>query len=217
MTSTAPVCGVCQTNDSKYKCPICVLRYCSLDCYRSHKTQHADDEVSRTQQEARAKQDRPGTTQRVPKISFTGLGDDAEFQRLLKRYPLLKTQLGAIYGLTLEPGPDEHRSWNRQPLFADPSSRGHPFRGGRGRGGIRGRAMKGMGTPKRGPYQVNVEDRPRGPWTEEKGEKEALGLVKSMRKGSEDDERAEGMREFIALCALRFGPEGQGGGMGDVG
>ena len=28
----------------------------------------------------------------------------------------MKVQLQAIYGLTLEPGPDEARSWNRQPL-----------------------------------------------------------------------------------------------------
>merc|ERR1719229_1379863 len=31
-------CGICNVNDSKYKCPKCrVFRYCSVDCYRNHK------------------------------------------------------------------------------------------------------------------------------------------------------------------------------------
>ena len=30
-------CEVCDDNYSKYKCPKCLVRYCSLGCYKSHK------------------------------------------------------------------------------------------------------------------------------------------------------------------------------------
>ena len=35
-TSATSVCGVCTVQYSKYKCPRCALRYCSLPCYRTH-------------------------------------------------------------------------------------------------------------------------------------------------------------------------------------
>lgn len=44
----------------------------------------------------------------------------------------------------------------------------------------------------------------------EKGEKEALNVMKKMRggtAGSRDDDAAEGMGEFIALCRIKFGQE----------
>ncbi|EQC26148.1 hypothetical protein SDRG_16000 [Saprolegnia diclina VS20] len=31
------VCGVCNEQPSKYKCPVCRLRYCSAPCYKLHK------------------------------------------------------------------------------------------------------------------------------------------------------------------------------------
>ncbi|RUS20956.1 hypothetical protein BC937DRAFT_93977 [Endogone sp. FLAS-F59071] len=39
MTTLAqkPTCGVCLDNPSKYKCPNCILPYCSLPCYKKHK------------------------------------------------------------------------------------------------------------------------------------------------------------------------------------
>ena len=32
-------------------------------------------------------------------------------------------------------------------------------------------------------------------------------MLKKMRQGDEDDAKAEGMREFIELCLMKFGPE----------
>ena len=90
---------------------------CSLTCYKSHKTYHSEDDATIIQQQQAAKRDRPGTTRRVPKPDFTGFEDNAEFQRMLTRYPFLKAQLQVAYALTLEPGPEEQRSWNRQPLL----------------------------------------------------------------------------------------------------
>lgn len=42
-------------------------------------------------------------------------------------------------------------------------------------------------------------------WTKEKGDKEALSVMKKMRAGKDDDDRAEGVREFVRLVGLRFG------------
>ncbi|XP_028662815.1 zinc finger HIT domain-containing protein 3 [Erpetoichthys calabaricus] len=30
-------CEVCQEEVSKYRCPCCIIRYCSVNCYKSHK------------------------------------------------------------------------------------------------------------------------------------------------------------------------------------
>jgi hypothetical protein len=42
-------------------------------------------------------------------------------------------------------------------------------------------------------------------WTREKGDKEALSVMKKMRSGKADDDRAEGVREFVRLADMRFG------------
>ncbi|KAK3626129.1 hypothetical protein LTR56_020036 [Elasticomyces elasticus] len=207
----ATQCGVCHLRDSKYKCPVY--------CYKSHKPQHSADQPTIIQQEQQQiKRDRPGTNQRVPKVDFTNFENDADFKRLLTRYPALKAQLQLAYALTLEPGASEKWSWNRQPLLSSlypvpQTSRGRGRgRGGRGRydqqrGG--GRGMRG-GRGGRGGhghdrFEEPPEDREHGPWTQAKGDMEALRAVKKMR--GKDDEMAEGMREFVELCLIKFGPE----------
>eukprot|EP00002_Diphylleia_rotans_P014161 TRINITY_DN2754_c0_g1_i2.p1 TRINITY_DN2754_c0_g1~~TRINITY_DN2754_c0_g1_i2.p1 ORF type:complete len:147 (+),score=33.24 TRINITY_DN2754_c0_g1_i2:73-513(+) len=30
-------CKVCQTETSKYKCPVCAIEYCSVPCFKGHK------------------------------------------------------------------------------------------------------------------------------------------------------------------------------------
>ena len=32
------LCSVCKTVEKKYKCPVCMIFYCSLDCFKIHKT-----------------------------------------------------------------------------------------------------------------------------------------------------------------------------------
>jgi zinc finger HIT domain-containing protein 3 len=141
-------------------------------------------------------------------VDLTGFENDPEFKRLITRYPQLKTQLQVIYGLTLEPGPDDERSWNRRPLFADPTARGGHNRG-RGRGHSRG-GRGGRHGVKRGRYEIPAEGRPRGSWTQDKGDKEALAVMKKMRAAAPNglaDAKTDGMREFIDLCLMKFGPD----------
>ncbi|CAC9889327.1 unnamed protein product [Aureobasidium pullulans] len=64
----------------------------------------------------------PGSTK---KIDFTNFESDPELLRLLSRYPNLRIQLQSVYGLTLEPPPQEQPSSNYR-------GRGR----GRGRGGF---------------------------------------------------------------------------------
>ncbi|EME48550.1 hypothetical protein DOTSEDRAFT_118716 [Dothistroma septosporum NZE10] len=203
----APTCGVCNEQDSKYKCPICELRYCSIPCYKTHKPTHVDEKTSGNAkadgQEAQLPRDRQGTTQRAPKVDFTGFENDQDFQRLLSRFPRLKYQLQLCYGVTLEPGPDEDFTWARRDWLDDDRS---SARGGfRGRGRGRGRGARGRGRGGRFVPELPQEERQRGPWRQEKGDKQALNIVHRMRSGSAEEELVEGMTEFIELCQIKFG------------
>ncbi|KAK0316590.1 hypothetical protein LTR01_000339 [Friedmanniomyces endolithicus] len=193
----------------------------------SHKQVHTAEEATVIQQQQhQAKLDRPGTTQRTPKVDFTGFENDPDFKRLLTRYPTLQAQLQLSYALTLEPGLSEKWTWNKQPLLSSlyPSP-SQPSNRGQGRGRVRGRGrydQRGGGRGMRGSFRggrgMNFEeppeDREQGSWTQAKGDKEALLAIKKMRMGGgEDDERAEGMREFGELCLIKFGPESEVKGM----
>lgn len=44
------LCGICNENESKYKCPKCSIRYCSLACYKdTEKHQHSEEKESITE------------------------------------------------------------------------------------------------------------------------------------------------------------------------
>lgn len=89
----------------------------------------------------------------------------------------------------------------------------------RGRGRGRGRGGRGGLGGGRGGFdgEVRDEERQHGSWTKEKGDKEALVVMKRMREGRLEDERAEGLREFVRLVGLRFGEGKQDEEMVDVG
>jgi hypothetical protein len=54
-------------------------------------------------------------------------------------------------------------------------------------------------------------------WTREKGDKEALSVMKKMKSGTADDDRAEGVREFVRLVAMRFGSDAENTGDAQTG
>jgi hypothetical protein len=119
-------------------CRILTGSSCSIACFKQHKESHATDPPketpSQTVQPAQsipsestplpaARNPLPGSSKR---IDFTGFESDPELLRLLSRYPNLRIQLQSVYGLTLEPPPQEQRS------FSSFRGRGR----GRGRGGF---------------------------------------------------------------------------------
>ncbi|KAF2357334.1 Zinc finger HIT-type [Trinorchestia longiramus] len=38
-------CKICRNNAAKYKCPSCLLKYCSVPCYKTHKSSSSDEAV----------------------------------------------------------------------------------------------------------------------------------------------------------------------------
>ncbi|KAG8630737.1 hypothetical protein KVT40_002356 [Elsinoe batatas] len=178
---TAVECGVCFEQPSKYRCPTCDLRYCSIPCYKKHKVDHEATaeatDASTLQQDLATPKPLPGTRPRLPgqarAIDFTGFENDTVLLDLLRKDPSLRVKLQSIFGFTLEP----------------------PFGQRGGRGGFRGR---GRGSRFNGPSHS-------GPWTQVKGDAEALQKLKSFRDEDEDGSVAE----FVRLVGLRFGDDGR--------
>jgi hypothetical protein len=119
-------------------CRILTGSSCSIACFKQHKESHATDPPKeRSSQTVQPAQTIPSESISLPaarnplpgsskKIDFTGFESDPELLRLLSRYPNLRIQLQSVYGLTLEPPPQEQRS------FSSFRGRGR----GRGRGGF---------------------------------------------------------------------------------
>lgn len=42
------VCEICKNQISKYKCPKCVIKYCSVSCFKSHKENDCHQKLSKT-------------------------------------------------------------------------------------------------------------------------------------------------------------------------
>lgn len=55
------LCGICQTEQSKYKCPKCSIPYCSIKCYKS--PSHIDPEPT-TQQPQQPQSTSSSTTEK---------------------------------------------------------------------------------------------------------------------------------------------------------
>ncbi|CAK1355774.1 hypothetical protein CB0940_00538 [Cercospora beticola] len=211
------ICGVCHEAESKYRCPKCETRYCSVACNRIHKPVHEDEASTNPALTAAGRpqdsavQDSKSTNQQDDKSKshenskFDGFENDAEFRRLLTRYPYLRYQIQLVYGITIEPGPEDAYTWGKQKWFDDGSAPQRPKtfrgRGGRGRGGFRGGYQGGRGNIA---DELPVDERQHGPWTQVKADKQGLDLIKKLREVNHV-ELSEGMREFTKLCAIRFG------------
>ncbi|XP_062844955.1 zinc finger HIT domain-containing protein 3 [Trichomycterus rosablanca] len=57
------LCGVCCEHTSKYKCPVCRIRYCSLGCFKKHKSDDSCQPVQTT--ELPTDKQIPGSSQRA--------------------------------------------------------------------------------------------------------------------------------------------------------
>ncbi|KZF19986.1 hypothetical protein L228DRAFT_250404 [Xylona heveae TC161] len=187
------LCEVCNQEVSKYKCPTCRLQYCSIACYKKHKTAHevssgGDVQAAPFAQLSSAGFEAASTNVPSPIVDtpetkppqatvegFAALPASEELAQLLKAYPNLQKQLHEIYECTLETAAASSF------LPRHESSRGRGFRGrGRGRGGRGGRD--------------GGRDRP---WTPEKGIKD--GLYSYRRAKVAGGEREAGLLAFAEL------------------
>ncbi|KAK2607483.1 hypothetical protein N8I77_006151 [Diaporthe amygdali] len=100
------ICGICEKQEAKYKCPRCSIPYCSVACFRPHKENHPPVEPQPAQAPSKpAQQDtnedsRPNKRKAHP---FNILDDSPELAQLFKRYPSLPAKLTNIHVATLPP------------------------------------------------------------------------------------------------------------------
>ncbi|KAI5369892.1 Putative Zinc finger HIT domain-containing protein [Septoria linicola] len=210
-------CGVCHENESKYRCPKCDIRFCSVPCSKIHKTTHENAQVEITapapqsehpeqvRHEDRLQAQQDARLETTEQSRFHGFEHDPELKRLIARYPDLKHEIQLVYGLTMEPGPEEAYTWGNQKWFDDnhasQRARASQNRGNRGRGRASGGGRGGRG---RLPDELPFDERQRGPWTQSKGDKQGLEIMGKLR-ATHHLELSEGMREFIKLCSMKFG------------
>lgn len=165
-------------------------------CYKTHKAEHTQQPLPQIEpskelqaqsvQDAEPKAAEPKATEqgftvaksKSKRPNFEGLESDPDLLRLLQKYSSLRIQLQSVYGLTLEPHPDEMRQQGG-------------FRGGRG--GFRGRG--------RGRGSFMNQQGSHGKWSQAKGDKEAESLLKSQREG----DNSEGVEEFVQLIKMKYG------------
>ncbi|KAK1832214.1 protein HIT1 [Podospora conica] len=106
------LCGVCNKEVAKYKCPRCTLPYCSVSCNRVHKETHPADEPLPKP----APPPPPPPQEPLDPYSIL-LEHRSEFDRLFKKYPRLQSHLLQISAATLDPDAPAGNSTNSNPLY----------------------------------------------------------------------------------------------------
>ncbi|KAF4967283.1 hypothetical protein FSARC_5113 [Fusarium sarcochroum] len=106
--TTAPepsLCGVCNVNPPKYKCPRCRLPYCSVACNKIHRENHPPDPEPAPQPEP-SQSPLPSQSQPQPSDPsnpFHALDTSDKLRLLFRKYPNLPQQLLQIDAATLPP------------------------------------------------------------------------------------------------------------------
>ncbi|KAH6900088.1 hypothetical protein B0T10DRAFT_554634 [Thelonectria olida] len=105
------ICGVCNVNASKYKCPRCYLPYCSVACNKTHHENHPPDPEPRSKPSPAPTQTQPLAPPSVspniqpvdPSNPFHALENSDKLLLLFQKYPFLPNQLLQIHAATLPP------------------------------------------------------------------------------------------------------------------
>ena len=93
----AVLCGICQVEQSKYKCPKCSIAYCSLTCYKSEI--HTHDYLPTSQP---PQQQQQTTTTTPGDDRFLKLLQDDQIKYLLNQ-PSLQFHLLSIIKILIDP------------------------------------------------------------------------------------------------------------------
>ncbi|EEQ45209.1 conserved hypothetical protein [Candida albicans WO-1] len=98
----AVLCGICQVEQSKYKCPKCSIAYCSLTCYKSEIHTH-DYLPTVTDTTSQPPQQQQQTTTTTPGDDrFSKLLQDDQIKYLLNQ-PSLQFHLLSIIKILIDP------------------------------------------------------------------------------------------------------------------
>lgn len=106
------MCGICEKNQSKYKCSRCYLPYCSVACNKIHRENHPADPdpaprlPSPPLQPPSVDAHGNGNKQARP---FEILEQSEQLQYLFRKYPRLRAQLLDIHAATIEPASAQSR------------------------------------------------------------------------------------------------------------
>lgn len=91
------ICGICNVNESKYKCPKCNVNYCSIACYKDPTHSHESIEENNTKTEDPIVLLKDG-----PVSKFDKLMNDSQIQSMLK-YKSLQFHLSVILKIINDP------------------------------------------------------------------------------------------------------------------
>ncbi|KAF5645013.1 zinc finger HIT domain protein [Fusarium sp. NRRL 25303] len=104
------LCGVCEVNPPKYKCPRCRLPYCSVACNKIHRENHPPDPEpapapTPTAPQSALSESQATSLPRLPDPSnpFQALESSEKLRLLFRKYPGLPDQLRKIDAATLPP------------------------------------------------------------------------------------------------------------------
>lgn len=102
------LCGICEVNPPKYKCPRCRLPYCSVACNKIHRKNHPPDPEPATIPAAppsalSRSQATPLPQPPDPSNPFQALESSEKLRLLFRKYPGLPDQLRRIDAATLPP------------------------------------------------------------------------------------------------------------------
>ncbi|KAG5663661.1 hypothetical protein KAF25_006246 [Fusarium avenaceum] len=99
------LCGVCNVDPPKYKCPRCRLPYCSVACNKIHRENHPPDpEPTQTPQPEPAHSQLPSRPPPSDRSNpFSALEGSEKLRLLFRKYPNLPEQLRKIDAATLPP------------------------------------------------------------------------------------------------------------------
>jgi len=94
MVSTLGNCEICQQKESKYKCPICSLKYCSVICYKKHKETPCN-KLSTTESpqttEPASVTSLPETSQNQPSAQHQSTSSTIDFKKLEQSEEIVRT------------------------------------------------------------------------------------------------------------------------------
>ncbi|KAF7562715.1 hypothetical protein G7046_g1417 [Stylonectria norvegica] len=99
------LCGVCNVNTSKYKCPRCYLPYCSVACNKTHRENHPSgpEPMPEPTNSADTTQSHVAAETHDPTNPFRALETSDKLRLLFQKYPSLPDMLLQIHAATLPP------------------------------------------------------------------------------------------------------------------